>query len=227
MRFRCFALALALSVALYAAAKKGTVATAKAENEDLTLTVTLHIDPADIKELIGNDLGGHYILADVKVEPKFDKDILLDRDDFQLRTDKDGEKARPYAGSQIAGTGALIIGQVDRNEGVASPGWTGTRVPIVRRGGAARKDSDKDKDKDADKDGKDKDGEKDAAKADSPPEEKENPLKKTLDSKVLPEGKTNQPVHGLLYFPMEKQKMKDLELTYGGKENLIRLRFKP
>ena len=25
---------------------------------------------------------------------------------------------------------------------------------------------------------------------------------------------------------MEKQKMKDLELTYGGKENRIRLRFK-
>ena len=143
---------------------------------------------------------------------------------FTARTDKDGEKARPYTGSQIAGTGALIIGQVDRNEGVASPGWTGTRVPIVRRGGAARKDSDKDKDADKDKD---KDGDKEAAKADPPAEEKENPLKKTLDSKILPEGKTNQPAQGLLYFPMEKQKMKDLELTYGGKENLIRLRFKP
>jgi hypothetical protein len=222
MYFRSFVLAVVLSVALHAAGKKGTVATAKAENEDLTLTVTLHIDPADIKELIGNDLGGHYMVAEVKVEPKFDKDILLDRDDFQLRTDKDGEKAKPYSGSQIAGTGALIIGEVDRNEGVASPGWTGTRVPIVRRGGAARKDSDKDKDAD-----KDKDGEKDAAKAEPPADEKENPLKKTLDAKVLPEGKTNQPVQGLLYFPMEKQKMKDLELTYGSKENLIRLRFKP
>jgi hypothetical protein len=224
MYFRSFVLAVVLSVALHAAGKKGTVATAKAENEDLTLTVTLHIDPADIKELIGNDLGGHYMVAEVKVEPKFDKDILLDRDDFQLRTDKDGEKAKPYSGSQIAGTGALIIGEVDRNEGVASPGWTGTRVPIVRRGGAARKDSDKDKDADKDKD---KDGEKDAAKAEPPADEKENPLKKTLDAKVLPEGKTNQPVQGLLYFPMEKQKMKDLELTYGSKENLIRLRFKP
>src|SRR4051794_25133480 len=222
MRSHCWAPALALSGAPPPAPKRGTAAPAKAENEDLMLPATLHIDPADIKELIGDDLGGHYMGVDVKVEPKFDKDILLDRDDFQLRTDKDGEKARPYAGSQIAGTGALIIGQVDRNEGVASPGWTGTRVPVVRRGGAARKDSDKDKDAD-----KDKDGEKDSAKADPPVEEKENPLKKTLDSKILPEGKTNQPVHGLLYFPMEKQKMKDLELTYGGKENLIRLRFKP
>ena len=94
---------LPLSVALHAAAKKNTVATAKAENEDLTLTVTLHIDPADIKELIGNDLGGHYMVAEVKVEPKFGKDILLDRDDFQLRTDKDGEKAKPYAGQPDRG----------------------------------------------------------------------------------------------------------------------------
>jgi len=219
MRFRCFVLALAASVALQATAKKNTVATAKAENEDITLTVTLHIDPADIKELIGSDLGGHYIVAEANVEPKYGKDIVLDRDDFQLRTDRDGEKARPYAGSQIAGSGALIIGTVDRNEGVASPGWTGTKVPVVRGGGAPRKeDTDKDKDK-SDKDT--------AEKSEPQPDEKENPLKKTLDAKILPEGKTSQPVHGLLYFPMEKQKLKDLELTYGGKENLIRLRFKP
>jgi hypothetical protein len=56
--------------------------------------------------------------------------------------------------------------------------------------------------------------------------EKENPLKKVLDAKVLPEKKTDQPTTGLLYFPMENQKLKDLELTYGGRENLIRIRLK-
>ncbi len=50
-------------------------------------------------------------------------------------------------------------------------------------------------------------------------------LKKLLDSRILPEGKTGKPVSGLLYFPMEKQKMKDLELHYGGRENRISLRF--
>ena len=70
------------------------------------LTVTLHLDPADVKEMIGNDLGGHYIVAEVNVEPKYGKEILLDRDDFLLRTDKDGEKAKPFAASQIAGSGA-------------------------------------------------------------------------------------------------------------------------
>ena len=60
----------------------------------------------------------------------------------------------------------------------------------------------------------------------NPAKEKENPLKKVLEDKVLPEKKTDQPVSGLLYFAMEKQKMKDLELNYGGRENRITMRFK-
>ena len=103
------------------------VATAKAENEDLMLTVTLHIDPADIKELIGNDLGGHYIVAEVNVEPKFGKDIrrstATTSNSAPIRT---ARKPSPTPRSQIAGSGALIIGHGRRNEGVASPGWTGT-----------------------------------------------------------------------------------------------------
>ena len=35
-----------------------------------------------------------------------------------------------------------------------------------------------------------------------------------LKQKELPETKTDKPVSGLLYFPMEKQKAKDLELRY-------------
>jgi len=53
-----------------------------------------------------------------------------------------------------------------------------------------------------------------------------SPLKKKLDSGILQNKKTDKPAAGLLYFPMEKQKMKNLELTYGGKENRITLRFK-
>lgn len=207
MSMRLSVLALAAALALSAASKKAPP-TSRAENEDLILTATMHNDPADIKNLIGDDLGGHYIVAEVKVEPKYGKDIILDRDDFVLRTDKDGEHTQPYAASQIAGSGALIISMVDHNDGVASPGWTGTKVPVVKGGGAPTPP---------------KDGEAKPAPQ-APP--KESPLQKTLEAKILPEGKTSQPVSGLLYFPMEKQKMKDLELVYGDKDNRIRLRFK-
>ena len=56
--------------------------------------------------------------------------------------------------------------------------------------------------------------------------QKDSPLTKLLEAKVLPETKTDKAVSGLLYFPMEKQKRKDLVLTYGPRENRITLRFK-
>jgi hypothetical protein len=65
-----------------------------------------------------------------------------------------------------------------------------------------------------------------SAKMDSGTHEKDNPLLKVLKEKILPEKKTDATVEGLLYFPMGKQKVKDLELTYGGKENRITMRFK-
>jgi hypothetical protein len=210
MYFRLF-IALFASALFLGAAKKN-VATAKAENEDLILTVTLHIDPADIKEVIGDDLGGHYMVAEVNVEPKFGKDIVVDHDDFVLRTDKDGEHTQPYAPSQIAGSGALIISHVE-GPSTASPGWQNQKVPVVRPPGPSGIGAGSETDTSS-------------AKATPQTDKKENPLKKTLESKVLPEGKTKEPVKGLLYFPMEKQKMKDLELVFGGQENRIRLRFK-
>jgi hypothetical protein len=208
------------------------VATAKGENQDLALTVTLYIDPADVKELIGNDLDGHYIVADVKVEPKYGKEVAINRDDFQLRTDKDGEKAKPFAPSQIAGRGALIVHQEQQGRttgAVGSPssypgnypgggyppgGYPPGGYPYPNGGGAVAGVGNED------------DAGTTAATVRNGAGDKENPIEQTLKDKVLPEKKTGQPVSGLLYFVMEKQKLKDLELTYGGKENRITLRFK-
>jgi hypothetical protein len=210
MRFRLIAVALAAVLTLGAAKKN--IATSKAENEDIILTVTIYPDKADIKELIGDDLGGHYIVADVNVEPKYGKDVVLDHDDFYLRTDKDGERSTPYAASQIAGRSALIVSHV-AGEGAASPGWQNTRVPVVRPPGPTGIGSGGDVDTTE-------------AKATAKDDGKKNPLKEVLESKSLPEGKTKEPVKGLLYFPLGKQKMKDLELVYGSQEDRIRLRFK-
>ena len=204
------AIAFFLPLLALAPAAKVTTATSKAENEDLQLTVTMYIEPADIKALLGDDLGAHYIVAEVKAQPKYGKEVTVDRDDFVLRTDKDGEKSTPFTGSQIAGKEALIISQTTNMQGIATPGWSVGGAVVVGGNGKA-----KDKDKD----------EKDA-----PPvmktDETASPLKKLLDSRILQNGKTEKPVSGLLYFPMEKQKMKNLELQYGGKENRIVLRFK-
>jgi len=208
MALRVFALALLSGLLLAAPGKKVTSGSARGENEDLILSVTIHTDPADVKELIGDDLGGHYIVADVKVEPKYGKTVTIDRDDFVLRTDKDGEKATPFVGNQIEGREALIVKKAGadggKHSGISVGGYGGGF-------GAGSPETDR--------------GEV-TATMQSAAKVKENPIQKVLDDKILPEKKTDQPASGLLYFPLEKQKLKDLELYYGGQENRISLRFK-
>ena len=167
------------------------------ENGVVALTVTLDIDAAGVQDLIGDDLGGHYIVAKIKIEPKYGQEVTISRDDFLLRTDKDGERATPYSPSQIAGSGALIVRAVkqDRPPGPAGSGGADRMVPT----GVTLQNGDPDK---------------------------PNPLEQTLREKELAEKKTNQPYSGLLYFAMEKQKMKDLELIYGAGPNRIDLKFK-
>jgi len=204
-------LALLLCISLWLPAAKKTTGSGHGENEDLILTVTLYTDAAGVKEIIGDDMGGHYIVAQVKVEPKYGKEISIDRDDFQLRTDKDGERTKPLAPSQITGRG-LVLTRTGGPGGLGEErprGWSigGGFGGMGAGSGSPAPDPNN-------------------VKAKMETGDKENPLKKVLEAKVLPEKKTDQTTEGLLYFPMENQKLKDLELTYGGKENLIRMRFK-
>ena len=55
----------------------------------------------------------------------------------------------------------------------------------------------------------------------------ENPLVKTLESKMLPDRETKEPVEGLLYFLLEgKNKPKDLGLLYKGPAGRLAMDFK-
>ncbi|HUP05075.1 MAG TPA: hypothetical protein VMU19_13860 [Bryobacteraceae bacterium] len=184
-------------VCLLPAAPPKTIATAMGENGVLALTVTLYIDAPGVKELIGDDLGGYYIVADVKVEPKGGREVSVSRDDFLLRTDKDGDKATPSSPGQIAGQGAITVREVkaERPPGPAGSGGGDNMVPT-------------------------------GASAQNGTPGRVSSLEQTLRERLLPEQKTNQPFRGLLYFLMDKQKMKDLELVYGSGAQRIDLRFK-
>ena len=211
-----------MALATLAAANKKPPPVARGENQDVLLHVTLYADPASVKELIGDDLGGHYIVASVKLESKYGKEIAVDRDDFVLRTDKDGEKTKPFAPSQIAGRGALVIRQTGGGGGMMGeqggpiiggvPGTMGGPMRLPGSSGTFGGGG----------------GEAGASEArvDSGNREKDNPLLKVLQDKILPEKKTDSSVSGLLYFALGKQKVKDLELTYGGRDNRVTMRFK-
>jgi hypothetical protein len=205
MGFRLLACAIVPALLLGAPAKKQTVGSGRGENEDMILSATLYTTPADVKELIGDDLGGHYIVAEIKVEPKYGKTINIDRDDFVLHTDDNGAKATPYAPSQIAGREAIIVTQDGAKQskggltigGLGGGMGTGGSQPVNNQ-----------------------------TKVQNGASQKENPLEKTLQDKILVEQKADKPVGGLLYFPMEKQKLKNLEIRYGPQESRITLRFK-
>jgi hypothetical protein len=194
---------LLASLAL-AAHKPQPTPTNKTGNAMVELTATLYADKESIQQLLGSDLGGYYVVVDVRLAPKNDEKIKVYRDDFQLRTDRDGEKSKPFAPSQIAGRGALIVTPSSDGRG----GGLGIGLGGFGMGSGSETVTN-------------------SAKMDKGAKNKDNSILGVLNEKVLPEKETDQPISGLLFFPMEpKQKIKDLQLTYAGPGSKLMLRFR-
>jgi hypothetical protein len=198
-------------------AGKKTVGVAQGENEAVIVTATLYMSPEDVKELLGNDLGGHFVVADVKVEPKYGKEVTVARDDFLLRNLETVERSTPFAPSQIAGKAALVVKRAgDKDDD--STGEKKSRRPTFSGIGIGAGGSSPGNDTGANRNV--------SAKMQNADEPKDAALEKLLNEKQMPEKTTDKPVSGLLYYPFEKVKLKDMQLDYGGKTNRIVLRFK-
>jgi hypothetical protein len=189
----------------------------------LEITATAFADKESVKQVLGSDLGGFIVVVEVRVAPKAGKSLNLVRDDFLLRSDKDGQKSQPFAPSQIAGSGALVVWDAGGGAGGGimgdnnGPIWGGGPVPMGRPrrmggDGGSMGNTSETSTQSAVKDGKNS---------------KPDPLLDTLKQKVLPEKETAEPVSGLLYFPLEgKHKLKDLELLYRGSAGKLSIRFR-
>ncbi len=171
------------------------------ENDVLEITATPLADPELVKEALGSDLGGHYILMDVRIVPKEGRKVAIHLDDFMLKTDKDGSRTTPFVPGQIAGRGAIVVTQ-------SQPGGSKTTFGVgpMSMGTA--------------------DITENHSVVRSGATEKPDPILDVLKQKILAEKETEGPVSGLLYFPMEKQKLKDLELIYTTPDGKLLLRFK-
>jgi len=192
---------------------------AQAENERVALTATLYTGKEAVRQELGSDLPGDFIVVGIRVAPKAGHTLEVHRDDFLLRSDKDGQKCQPFAPTQIAGPAALVISQGGGRGGVMSedrgPVWGGIGGGRPRRLGGEGAAV----------------GNVDAGSAQagfsSDPKRQENPLLAALRQKALPEQSTSEPLSGLLYFLLEgKHKPKDLELRYEGPGGKLSLRFR-
>jgi len=193
----------------------------QAENDVVEITALPYLDRAAIKQLLGDDLGGYYIVFELKLTPKSGEKLKVAWDDFLLRTDKDGERTTPFAPSQIAGKGSLVVSSTGGGSQVLGedrgpvwggyPGTGGQPGRVGSNGGGFGNATTS----------------QETLGVSSRTNEKDNPLLAVLKQKVLPEKETDQPASGLLYFPMDvKQKLKDLELIYTTPAGKLSLRFR-
>ncbi len=185
-----------LAVTALAADKKAFPG--QAGNDNIELTGTLMIDPAEIRQGVGSDLGPGIIVARVKASNKTGEPMRIGPDDFVLISRKDGDRGDSLAPGQLGGGSALIVkrdttgrdfGQ-QRNE----PGFTGV-------GGMT--------------------------KAEKPADEalvEKLKSKQMPDQETKPNGS----VEGLVYFSMAsaKLKSKDVSLIYKGPGGHLTMEFK-
>jgi hypothetical protein len=207
---------LLISLPLIGAAQK-PAPTAQAANNGVAISATLYNGKDAVREQLGSDLGGYFILVKVQLTPKGGKPLVVDRDDFMLRSYKDGQKCQPFAPTQIAGRDSLVVkpsgvGEVSSQADgpvFGAPGGLG--LPLPGSGTSVGNSSTM---------SGTVEGKLETAK-------KEDPVLAVLKAKVLPEKKTSEPISGLLYFSLEgKHKPKDLVLQYKTPAGRIELKFR-
>jgi hypothetical protein len=215
MFFRAATFIILTGIIAWPAGKK-IVGVTQGENEAVIVTATLYTSPEDVKELLGNDLGGHFVVADVKVEPKYGKEVTVARDDFLLRNLETVEKSTPFAPSQIAGKATLVIKRAGDKDDDSTDQKKSRRPTFsgIGIGGMGSPGEPTGADRNV------------SAKMQNADEPKDAALEKLLNEKQLAEKTTDKPVSGLLYYPFEKIKLKNMQLDYGGKTNRIVMRFK-
>ncbi|MEZ5400126.1 MAG: hypothetical protein R2729_10700 [Bryobacteraceae bacterium] len=220
MKYICFG--LALLTAASAADKNGPVR-GEGFDKHVRLEATAYLDKASATDAVGMEMEDGFVVIEVKITPPAGEKLTIDRDDFLIRSDKDGQRGTPYSPTQIAGSSILVVKTGYNGGAVASerrgPSWGGLGGGMPRQmpvggpsvvGNSAGTES---------------------ATAVAPEEdaskEKTNPLLPVLEKKILPEKEIDGPVTGQLYFLMEgKHKPKQIELLYKTASGRVSVRFK-
>jgi hypothetical protein len=204
IRYRILPILLLAALSLHAEKKVYNEVSA----DTVALSGKIYTDPEAIKQLLGYDLGGHYLVVQMTVTPKGEKPLNVQLTDFQMFCEGDADRSQPQSPAEIAATDSMVLKR--GQSGIGSLGEeTGTTWSGVGFGGRGKKKQD-----------------------DTPTSTKmvkgtkDDKLKAVLTEKSLPEKETTQPVSGLLYFPMEKKKLKDLVLFYTTPAGKLRMYFK-
>jgi len=163
---------------------------------DLVSVSATFISQDDIKQEFGTIFNGSFTVIEVKLTPRGDKPVEVQLDDFILRSQSDGDHSGPLVAAQIVDGAALVVKQTFAPR--TNPGAS----PMIAGTKVEMKN--------------------DLSKGNSGSPEVLAALKK----RILPEGPTQDAVTGLLFFPMEKEKPRNLVLSYTAPDGKLRIQFK-
>jgi hypothetical protein len=179
-------------------------------NDVLYLTAEAHADRPSVTAALGRDPGVDLVVVDIEIRPKGENEIEVWRDDFVLISRKDGQKSQPLAPTQIAGQGALVVTSTAAGGGGIGTGRS--RGPIW---GGVPGSGDRPRRLGGDDEMVGTATASQTTATMNKNAKEDNPLLTILNTKVLPEKKTQDTVKGQLYFILDgKHKLKDLELMY-------------
>lgn len=193
-------------------------------NDFVEITATPYLTQDEAATVIGKDPGPGIFVVQLTVTPKLGKTLAISADDFTLLATNDGQRSTPYSPGQIAGSGALVVhSQTGRTGGRfgggepngpiigGMPGTGGRPRQLPGNGTSVGSSGDIQTDTTVRKDNK----------------AGNTPLLDALKAKMMQDKTTDEPVSGLLYFPLDgKHKLKDLELLYKGPAGHLELDFK-
>jgi hypothetical protein len=201
--FLVFLVALLLSAT--AAAREKKLPSGEASNETVDVTATA-LNADEMQQIFGSDFRNSYAVIEVTLAPKSGKPFEVHLDDFLLRSDQTGEHSGPLAPSQIAGSETLVVHQTEQKRG-SSGGFGGLGGIMIGGGGGGPPPPPN-------------------SKGEIKNSDKKDPMLDVLKRKLLPEKTINETVTGLLFFPLEKEKPKNLTLVYNTPPGKLRIRFK-
>ena len=193
------------------------VVAGEAEGKNVAIEATLYTQERDIVEVLGHKLEKGVVVVAVKVTPLGEDPVAIWRDDFFLRSQKDGQRSESYDPGQLAGGTVLVVTRTRQAVSVAreetGPVWgdprSGRRLPNPDQAegfGAITE-------------------EHSTSRIDSSAEP-ENELLTALRDHILPEEEVSEPVTGLLYFPLDgNHNPRQLWLHYRGGDERIDVRF--
>ncbi len=203
-------MALLLSAAAFspASGKEKKLPSGEESNDSVSVSAT-YLDAEQLKETFGTDFDNMFQVIEVTLTPRNGKKLDVHLDDFLIRSEQTGDHSAPLQASQIAGQGTLVVHQGDAQK--SKKGGFGSGISLggimMGSGGGGGQPPPE-------------------ARTEIKNSEKRDPLLDVLKRKILAEKPTGEPVTGLLFFAIEKDKPKHLVLVYSTTPEKLRIKFK-